>query len=119
MRKTILFLIGLILAGTASFYGGYYLYVTNRPEISYEMPMTLQKGMMLTEKKDSVEEQNYYLAKIEEEKLMIYEMPEESIYDSLKIGTLQFMTEDYEKLKEGMIFQSLNEVFEFLESCMS
>ncbi len=119
MRKTILFLIGLIIAGTASFYGGYYLYMTNRPEISYEMPMTLQKGIIQNDKNAVAEEQVYYLARIENEKLMIYEMPDERIYDSLKIGTLQFMEKDYEKLLDGITFYNLTEVFEFLENCMS
>ena len=51
--------------------------------------------------------------------LLIYKMPEESIYDSLKTSNLQFQEKDYLQLKNGIVFQSLAEVFEFLESCMS
>ena len=119
MRRKILFVIGLLIAGTSAYYGGYYLYTSQRPKIEIEMPATLQRGITDNDVKQTGYEQEYYIAKIEQEMLLIYKMPEESIYDSLKISNLQFQEKDYLHLKKGIVFHSLTEVFEFLESCMS
>lgn len=119
MRRKILFLIGLLIAGTFAYYGGYYLYTNQRPKIEIEIPATLQRGITDNDVKQTGYEQEYYIAKIEQEMLLIYKMPEESIYDSLKTSNLQFQEKDYLQLKNGIVFQSLAEVFEFLESCMS
>lgn len=95
------------------------LYTSQRPKIEIEMPAALQRGIANNDIKQTGYEQEYYIAKIEQEMLLIYKMPEESIYDSLKISNLQFQEKDYLQLKNGIVFQSLAEVFEFLESCMS
>ncbi len=119
MRRKILFIIGVLVAGIFSYYGGYYLYTTQRPKVEIEMPATLQRGMADNYIKQTGYEQEYYVAKIEQEMLVIYKMPDESIYDSLKTSNLQFQEKDYMLLQKGMSFDSLTEVFEFLESCMS
>ncbi len=119
MRKKILFIICVLVAGVFAYYGGYYMYITQRPKVEIEMPATLQRGIADNHIKQTGYEQEYYVAKIEQEMLVIYKMPDESIYDSLKTSNLQFQEKDYMLLKEGISFESLTEVFEFLESCMS
>lgn len=118
MRKTVLFLIGLIVAGGLSYFAGYYLYVTNRPKVVLETPELVQKGILLQENSSGFAS-NYYLAKIEEGILNIYHMPEEILYDSLGISGLQLQETDYKELEKGKVFMDLPEVFEFLENCMS
>ena len=119
MRKKILFFAGLLIAGTVAYYSGYYIYTSQRPKIDIEMPMILQRGTTENDVELADYSEEYYMAKIEQEMLLIYKMPEECVYDSLKTSNLQFQEKDYLQLEEGMIFHSLAEVFEFLESCMS
>ena len=119
MKKTVLFLIFLIVAGTLSYFGGYYFYVTEHPKTEYTEPIQLQKAV-LTEMDDSeIKEQEYYYAKIEQEQLMIYKMPDEIVYDSVESSSLQMGGEVRTQLLEGIRFESLTEVFEFLENAMS
>ena len=61
----------------------------------------------------------YYIAVIEQDMLMIYKMPEETLYDSVKVSTLHIVEEEMTQLQEGMIFEDLTELFGFLENSMS
>lgn len=119
MKKTILFLAILITAGGLSYLGGYYLYVANRPKIVLEEPEIVSKGIMLSDAVFIDREKDYYLVRIEDKMLNIYDMPEEVLYDSVSLQSLQLQENDAQELLNGKIFLSLPEVFEFLESCMS
>lgn len=119
MRRKLLFLLGLILLGTASYYSAYRLYVGGHPKVVLEEPMTLLKSKGTEQEVQKGNEQEYYLAKIEQEMLLVYKMPEKSIYDSMNADSLQFQEKDFLQLENGMVFEDLKEVFEFLESCMS
>lgn len=119
MRRKLLFLLGLILLGTASYYGAYQLYVGSHPKAVIEEPMTLLKSKDIKQKVQAENEREYYLARIEKEMLLVYKMPEESIYDSMNADGLQFQEKDFLQLEKGMVFEDLTEVLEFLESCMS
>ena len=116
MRKALLYVAGLMIAGVASYYGGYYLYQSNRPQVEIEEQQIVGRGIS---QKSEPKEESYYLLKIEKNQLIIYKMPEMEPYDSLKIENLWLQEKDVEILQNGMIFTNLSEVFEFLESCMS
>ena len=116
MRKALLYMIGLIMAGIISYYIGYQFYETNRSQMEFKEQQFLQKG---SSKDTSYVEDSYYLMKIEEEKLIIYLMPAKDVYDSLKISGLQLLDSDRAALEHGKRFEDLIEVFAFLESCMS
>jgi hypothetical protein len=118
MRKKILFLIFLIIAGTFSYYGGYHVYQMNRPKIELVRPESLQMAIQ-TKEMDDYRPKEYYVGKIKNDQLIIYKMPEEYLYDSIKLSSLDFYGEEETKLMEGMEFENLTEVFEFLENSMS
>ena len=118
MKKKILYVIFLIMAGTAAYYGGYHAYTSNRPKVELVEPEKVQKAIQ-TKGYDNREQQEYYVGKIEEDHLVIYKMPEDSIYDSIRLGTLNFYGEEVTELKEGMVFKDLTEVFELLENSMT
>ena len=118
MKKKILFVIFLITAGTFAYYGGYHSYMSNRPKVQIIEPESVQKAIQ-TKKYNDSDMREYYVGKIEEDQLMIYKMPEDSLYDSIRLSTLSFYGEEKENLMEGMVFEDLTEVFEFLENSMS
>ena len=118
MKKKILYVIFLIVAGTFAYYGGYHAYTSNRPKVQLIEPERLQKAMPTKDYYNS-DIREYYVGKIEKDHLLIYKMPEDSVYDSIRLSTLNFYGEEEEKLMEGMIFEDLTEVFEFLENSMS
>ena len=119
MRKTILFLVFLIAAGTLSYFGGYYFYVTEHPKVEYSEPIQLQKAILTENNLSEMKEQEYYYAKLEQNLLMIYKMPDEIIYDCVEASNLQIGGTERERLLEGVRFETLTEVFEFLENAMS
>lgn len=118
MRRTILFVICLILAGTFAFFGGYYAYKSNNSKTEIVAPESLQRTMPLSGSKENVSAE-YYIGKIEQNMLIIYKMPEKILYDSVETDDLQLYEDEEQKLLKGMVFQDLTEVFEFLENSMS
>ena len=119
MKKISIFLIFLILAGTLSYFGGYYFYVSQNPKSEYIEPVTLQRGIQLNDVTARGEEQEYYFAKIEQDLLMIYQMPDAVLYDSVELSSIHVQSTEELQLLEGMRFENLTEVFEFLENIMS
>ena len=118
MRKKFTYIAGLIFAGVLSYYSGYYFYINSRTGFLEHEYESVQRGN--TENLQLVNvAKEYYIAKIENNLLVIYQMPQKIIYDSLRTEQLQFQEKDYQELYEGMRFDSLGELFEFLESCMS
>lgn len=116
MRKALLFFVCLIIAGIIAFYAGYYLYQSNRSQVEIEEQPVLKRGV----RSDSEPPKRpYYLLKIEGNQLIVYQMPEEIIYDSVKVDSLILQEKDMPALLEGKEYVELTEVFEFLESCMS
>ena len=116
MRKPLLFMIAIAVAGVISYYVGYQLYVQNRPQIEANEYHLLQKNIdqvSLPYKDDS-----HYLLKIHKEHLIIYKMPEGNDYDSLNLYNLQLDESERMKLKDGKRFHDLVEVYEYLENCM-
>lgn len=119
MRRTVLFVAGLIAAGMLAYFGGYYLYVSENPETEFTDPMALQSPVVQSETEQTDETKEYYIAKIEQDMLMIYQMPEKTLYDSIEISSLNFHGSQESQLTEGITFENLTEVFEFLENSMS
>lgn len=118
MRKKFAYIAGLMIAGVLSYYSGYYFYINSRTGMSAHRYERVQQGNI--ENLQMINEtQDYYIAKIEKNLLVIYQMPQEIIYDSLRTEQLQFQKKDYQELYDGMRFDSLGELFEFLENCMS
>lgn len=119
MKKTVLFVTGLIVIGALSYFGGYYAYMSANPETEIIEPISVQRAISLSDTDSAANQLEYYIARIEQEMLMIYKMPEDVLYDSVKLSSLHFQENEYSKLLEGMTFYSLTEVFEFLENSMS
>lgn len=116
MRKALLFFVCLIIAGIIAFYAGYYFYQSNRSQVEIEEQSVLRQGV----RSDSEpQKKSYYLLKIEGNQLIVYQMPEKVIYDSIKVDSLILQEKDMPALLEGKECMALTEVFEFLESCMS
>ena len=119
MKRKIGFLILLILAGTLAYYGTYELYGMYRPKVQIPETMSLQKSPVKEELSLKNNDNRYYLGIIEQDRLSIYEMPEQTLYDSVKLSSLQIQNEEKNQLVKGMVFPTLAEVFEFLENSMS
>ena len=121
MKKKIYFLIGLVAAGIFAYYAGYHGYTFNYPQTELLNPMTLQKSVPLSENEKNIseDEQKYYFGKISQEVLEIYEMPEQILYESVRLNTLHLSEKEKRELSEGVVFMTLTEVFEFLENSMS
>lgn len=120
MRKKIFFLIFLILIGTLSYFGGYYLYVSENPKERVREQNLMKSGMQT----DSISlpdqvQQDFYFAQIEQEMLMIYRMPDGKLYDSVELSSLHVPESELLQLMEGVRFENLRSVFEYLENSMS
>ncbi len=118
MKKYWLFLVGILLAGLLAYWGSYYFYMSNRTENTLKVrPVQSSRSAVPEEKMTSQEE--YYMAKIEGSMLIVYEMPEIRVYDSLDLRSFHFSEAERIVLSEGMEFMNLGEIFGFLESSMS
>ena len=118
MKRTILLVLCLIIVGAFAYYGGYYVYKSINPETEILDSESLQRAAPMSDTKEK-ESEEYYIGRIEQNMLMIYKMPEETLYDSVEMSSLRFYEDEEQKLIEGMVFQDLTEVFEFLENSMS
>ena len=116
MRKALLFFLCLMVAGIVSFYAGYHLYQSGRAKAEIEEPQLTGHG---TGSDSDTSKIPYYLLKIEGDQLVVYEMPEKILYDSVKTDHLVLQEKDLPGLLEGQEYLELTEVFEFLENCMS
>lgn len=120
MKKKIFFLIFLILAGSLSYFGGYYLYISENPKEVYREPDLLRSGITTENVRYSERmPQEYYFAQIEQKTLMIYQMPEGILYDSVELSSMHLPETEKIKLTEGVRFENLQSVFEYLENSMS
>ena len=119
MKKVVFFLIGLILAGTLAYFTAYEIYTSEKHRLDVPVPVTLQKAAPVMKNNKEVSTQEFYLARLEEQILVIYKMPEEIVYDSVKLSSLYLDTKERMELSRGIIFQDLKELFEFLENSMS
>lgn len=120
MKKKIFFLIFLVLAGTLSYFGGYYLYISENPKEVYLEPELLRSKVNAENIQDFKQiQQDYYFAQIEQEMLMIYQMPDGILYDSVELSSLHIPAAELHNLTEGVRFENLRSVFEFLENSMS
>ena len=118
MKRTVLFIISLIIAGTFAYYAGYYVYKMNRPKVEFLETENVQRAVQLSENKQMIFD-DYYIGIIEQDLLAIYKMPEETLYDTIEVNSLHFYGDEEQELSKGKIFQTLTEVFEFLENSMS
>lgn len=116
-RRTVFMVVGVVLLGILAYFGGYY-YMHEKPQIKIEETM-MQRNLLLSGEGNSEIQAEYYVAKIEETMLNIYKMPENMLYDAVKLSSLQLSEEEQERLRAGITFQGLTEVFEFLENSMS
>ena len=108
----------IFLAGILAYFGGYYYYTSTNLQAKVLDPVSVQRAVLETEEKH-IEKTEHYFAKIENEMLIIYEMPEELIYESIKLSGLQLTENEYIALLDGIHFQNLSEIFNFLENSMS
>lgn len=119
MKKTFVAFGVLIILGTFAYFGGYYFYLSGHSKTETVEEISLQRAMRMADMESTVEQQEYYIVKIEQEMLMVYKMPEEILYDSVEISSLHFQEKEQSQLSEGIVFSDLTEVFEFLENSMS
>lgn len=118
MKKTIVVTSSIILVGILSYFGGYFYYTAVSTQTKNMNPISIQRSIQLTESNQTRIEE-YYLAKIEQDMLVIYKIPENVIYDSVKLSTLHLTDSESAALRNGINFDGLTEVFEFLENSMS
>ncbi len=119
MKRIILFMIGLIAVGILAYYGAYHFYLSGHPETEYVEQISVQRSVPQSDIEQESKLPEYYIAKIEQDMLMIYKMPEEILYDSVETSSLNFHGTEEAQLMNGISFDSLKEVFEFLENSMS
>lgn len=119
MKKIIVFVVCLIFAGILAFLGGYYGYKMKNPKA--EQRDSMERQYSISSEQNHAEQvlNEYYMAKIEQELLMVYKMPEEILYESVELSSLHMTEKEKNGLMSGMIFLNLPEVFEFLENSMS
>lgn len=118
MKKTVLFGAVLLAACVLAYFGGYYMVVSETLRGQREEPITLQRNIEMSETAEEMPGE-YYIARIEQDMLFIYEMPENIIYDSIRTESIHFPEGELPVLREGITFQTLPEVYEFLENSMS
>ena len=118
MKKTIVVTSSIILAGILSYFGGYFYYTSVNSQTKEIDPVSVQKSVQEIDY-DLTDTEEYYFAKIEQDMLMIYKIPENIIYDSVKLSTLHLTDSESAALLTGIRFAGLSEVFEFLENSMS
>ena len=119
MKRKIGFLILLILAGALSYYGAYELYGMYHPKVEMPETFSLQRAPAAENLSIKNEDIRYYWGIIEQDQVLIYQMPEQTLYDSVKLSSLQLQNEEKGQLMKGKLFPTLTEVFEFLENSMS
>lgn len=118
MKKTALFGIVLLAVCVLAYFGGYYAAVSGTLRDQKEEPVTLQRNIEMSETAEEMPGE-YYIARIEQDMLFIYEMPENIIYDSMRTESMHFPEGELPVLREGITFRTLPEVYEFLENSMS
>ena len=118
MRKA-LFVTGTIfLSGILAYFGGYYYYTSTNSQTKVLNPVSVQRAVQIKDE-NLTEIEEYFFAKIVDEMLVIYQMPEKNIYEIIKLSSLQLTENEYITLLEGIHFQNLTEIFNFLENSMS
>lgn len=120
MKKKLIFGMSLIFAGIFAYFCGYYGYQSSISQTEIPKTMALQHALQpeISEEGTTADDE-YYMAKIEQDLLMIYKMPEKTVYESVKINSLYVTEQEKLRLIAGKIFWNLPEVFEFLENSMS
>lgn len=116
-KRTIYVVIIVIVFGILAYLGGYY-FMREKPQKELE-ELVMQRNLLITSDANTAEEMVYYRAGIEGMTLHIYKMPENIIYDSVDLSSLQLTEDEKNELKKGITFNDLPEVFEFLENSMS
>lgn len=119
MKKLIYYMIFLIAGGILAYFIAYYSYMEKLSKPEVLQSVVLQETVPFNDKNLLMKTDNYYLVKIEKDSLIVYTMPEEQIYDSIKLSSLYISENEYEELYNGLVFEHLNEVLEFLENSMS
>lgn len=116
-KKNIFF--KLIVLGSLSFMLGYCIYgFSKQPESLKENPERQIEIIQKEQQAEELEAEQYYLLKSNDRLLYIYQMPEGLVYDSVSLDSL-YLPDNEEIFKEGLVFKTLKEVFEFLENSMS
>lgn len=117
MRRKIIFAPYFLLCVLAGF-GGYYVAMPSESKqpLSNE---TLHLRLPSDDTKKIRDVKEHYIARIEENTLFIYKMPEYTVYDLLEKESLHFADGELKALHEGIVFATLPEVYEFLENGMS
>lgn len=115
-KRTIYMLIVFVILCVLAYFAGYH-FMYDKSETQLE-DVVIQKNLLVNES-ESEAHSEYYIARMEDEMLHIYKMPDHMIYDSVKIKSIHLSEEEMEKLEKGIIFLNLIEVFEFLENSMS
>ena len=116
-KKTILIILSILFFGCLAYFSGYYLMYENAQTSRQEI--LEQRSLTLVNQSLGGNTAEYYLVRSEKKMLNIYKMPENILYDSINLNSLHFLEDDKERLNHGIMFESLTEVFEFLESSMS
>ena len=117
-RRTIFLMIGIVFAGFLSYLGGYTL-VKDDVQMKMVEPVSVQRSLLRNGSDADYFQKEYYVVWLEKQMLHIYKMPENVIYDSVKLSTLQISEEEKIMLREGVTFETLTDVFGFLENSMS
>lgn len=118
-KKKITFAVCLVFAGIIAYLGGYYGYQLKNPKTELRESLELHHSISSEQNPAQQTLNEYYMAKIEQELLMVYKMPEEILYESVELSSLHMTEKEKKGLINGMIFWNLSEVFEFLENSMS
>ena len=114
MKKSLVF-IGIVIAGGLAYWSGYQ-YVDSKDQ---PIPFVSGERELWPVKNKNYVENRFYILKIDGDMLSVYQMPSERLYDSVKLSTLHLEEEEYTELFQGIKFETLTEVFEFLENSMS
>lgn len=118
MKKSVSFALLLIFLCFAAYFGGYRMAASRAEKMRQAEKNYLHQTVRNVEMTEKVPGE-HYVAKIEQETLFIYEMPEHTVYDFMEIKTLHFPENERAELKKGLVFETLAEVYEFLENSMS
>lgn len=84
--------------------------------LSYQLVYFSPETVTIRKNYDSSVYKSSYLVKEENGYVVVYEYPSETLYHNTGILTLSLDEDDKKAIEEGIIFQDVNELFDFLES---
>ncbi len=112
----------VIFFAALSYLAGYYTVQKSKPETEPEavIQRTAKETAGVTAKAEEAEAtETYYIARLQGEWLLVMTLPDGQMFEYVRAEEIQITSETGKLLETGIRFETQQEVYEFLENCMS